>query len=63
MLNLENYYLPTGQNTTVGFLKEVLAGKKKLLKQDQIKPVIVPKYDELAVKDILEAIKDDSEVL
>ena len=63
MLNLENYYLPTGQNTTVGFLKEVLAGNKKLLKQDQIKPVIVPKYDELAVKDILEAIKDDSEVL
>ena len=41
------------------YLKEILAGSKKLLSLDEVKWVIVPKYDELAVKSVMGQLKED----
>ena len=44
-------------------LKQVLACEKSLLKMADLKPVHVPKYDELSVKNIYPKIKEDLKVL
>ena len=42
------------------FLKEVLAGKKQLMKKAEVKYVTVPHYDELSVKAIYPMFTKDA---
>ena len=45
------------------FVRAVLRGDKKLLKISEKRSVIVPKYDELSVKNIFPKFKQDAEVM
>ena len=45
------------------FLKDVLAGKKHLLKKADIQQIMVPHYDELSVKRLWPDLKKDAEFL
>ena len=44
------YYLPDEAVVNKDFLKDVLAGKKMLLKKAEVEQIKVPCYDELSVK-------------
>ena len=44
------------------FLKDVLAGKKQLLKKAQVQHVEVTRYDELSVKQLWPQFKKDAEM-
>ena len=46
-------YLPPDTMLNKDFLRDVLQDKKKLMKQADITPITVPKYDELSVKALL----------
>ena len=52
-------YLPHKRETNKDFLKEVLMGKKLLLKMNEVKPVNVPKYDELSLHHLLKNALED----
>lgn len=45
------------------FYKALFIGEKKLLRMEEVKFIIVPKLDELSVKNILGLMKDDKEFL
>ena len=45
------------------FVRAVLSGDKKFLKLSEKRAVIVPKYDELSVKNIFPKFKRDPEVM
>ena len=45
------------------FLKEVLAGKKQLMKKAEVKYVTVPHYDELSVKGLYPMFTKDAEMM
>ena len=47
---LGQYYMPPVTKINKDFLKEVFAGRKHLIPQAQVRPVVVPKYDELSVR-------------
>ena len=44
--------MPTYEQFTKDFAKDLLAGKKKLLKKREVKYIKVKKYDELSVKNL-----------
>ena len=44
--------MPTYEQFTKDFAKDLLAGKKKLLKKREVKFIKVKKYDELSVKNL-----------
>ena len=44
------YHLPDANVINKDFLKEVLTGKKSLMKKSDVKKVNIPHYDELSVK-------------
>jgi hypothetical protein len=50
LMCIGQYYMPPITKLNKDFLKEVFAGRKHLIPQAQIRPVVVPKYDELSVK-------------
>ena len=60
---LVQYYLPDESLVTKDFLKEVLTGKKQLLKKAHVKQVEVPHYDELSVRRLWPEMKKDAEFL
>ena len=41
------------------YLKQVLAGKKKLMPLKDVKWVTVPKFEELSVENVIKLMKDD----
>ena len=45
------------------WLKDVLAGRKQLLKKSEVQPIKVPFYDELSVKALWPQFKKDAEFL
>ena len=45
------------------FLKQVLAGQKKLLKVNEARYINMPKYDELSVKNIFPRFRNDPQVM
>ena len=55
----KQYYLPDDAVVNKDFLKEVLAGKKKLLKKSQYDPITVPHFDELSVRTLWPQLKKD----
>lgn len=53
---LGNYYLPPKKKVTKDFLKEVFAGRKHLVPCAQIRPIDVPRYDELSVVTLIKDV-------
>lgn len=45
------------------FLRAIFRGSKKLLKQEEVKKITVPRYDELSVKNIYPMVKEDAEIM
>ena len=56
----KQYYLPDENVINKDFLKEVLAGKKQLLKKSQYDPITVPHFDELSVRTLWPQLKKDA---
>ena len=48
------YYVPPYNMVTSGFLKQILAGEKKLLKAEEVKTCNPPRYDEISVTNLYE---------
>ena len=48
--SLVQYYLPPEDVINKDYLKEILAGKKQLLRKTEVNTIAVPHYDELSVK-------------
>ena len=44
------------------FLKQVLAGQKKLYKSSEVKIINMPKYDELSCKNVSKLVRSDPHV-
>lgn len=59
-LSLEGYLLPSYKKTTMRFLRDVLSGKKDLLKAANTMPFNVPKFPELSVEKVFNAVKDNA---
>jgi len=52
-------FLPSLSGTRMGFIKDILAEKKKHLKQNEVNNMLVPNYPEISVKNLYEdAMKD-----
>ena len=45
---------------TKDFLKQVLSGKKRLLKMSEVKFINVPRFEELSIKNLFPHLKNDS---
>jgi hypothetical protein len=43
-------YLPSKGNFNKYFLKTILEGKKALLPMSELKPINIPRYDEVSLK-------------
>ena len=57
------YYLPDASAINKDFLRDVLTGKKNLMKKAEVREVAVPKYDELSVVKLYPTFKDDKKFL
>ena len=57
----KQYYLPDEAVFNKDFLKEVLAGKKRLLRKAEVRSIQVPHYDELSVRRLWPDLKKDDE--
>jgi hypothetical protein len=55
-------YLPSIDRMNKDFLREVFAGKKHLIPRDQLRPISVPEYDELSVKNLWAEVIQDKEL-
>lgn len=55
----KQYYLPDEAVVNKDFLKEVLSGKKQLLKKSQYDPITVPHFDELSVRTLWPQLQKD----
>ena len=56
---LVQYYLPDENVVNKDFLKDVLVGKKQLMKKADVQQVAVPHYDELSVKALWPEVNKD----
>ena len=56
------YYLPPYDECSMDFVRDALAGKKKLLKNQQVVIVEVPRYKEFNVKGLYELSLQDSDL-
>ena len=56
------YYLPEQQAINKDFLRDVLSGKKQLLRKDEVRPIHVPHYDELSVRNLYPQFTKDKEM-
>ena len=54
--------MPPASCTNKDFLREVLAGQKKLFKLAEVKWINPPKYDEISVANLYPKFKDDAKV-
>ena len=54
-----NVFLPSLKGTRIGFLRDILADKKKHLKTNEVNHMQVPLYQEISVKNLYDdAITD-----
>ena len=63
LLSAVGYYLPPLRSINKEFIRDVLTDKKKLLLMNSVKMIKVPKFPELNVRDILEDLSDDENVM
>jgi hypothetical protein len=54
--------MPSRKKVTKDFLKLVFAGKKDLIPQAQIRPINVPRYDELSTKGLINEVMGNKEL-
>ena len=54
--------MPPRKKVTKDFLKEVFAGRKHLIPRAQLRPIEVPKYDELSVVGLVTEIMKQKEL-
>jgi hypothetical protein len=59
---LGQYYLPPIKKITKDFLKEVFAGRKHLIPRLQLRPIDIPRYDELSVVHLIKDIMAQPEL-
>ena len=57
------FYLPPESLVNKDFLKDVLVGKKQLMKKSAIKSIEVPHYEEISVKALYPEFKKDAEMM
>ena len=55
--------MPDESSVNKDFLKDVLVGKKHLMKKQQVNYITVPHYDELAVKALWPDLKKDADFM
>jgi hypothetical protein len=55
-------YLPRYENVTIYFLKDLLSGRKKRVKNTQVKHISVPLYDNLTVAKICDFLQSHPQV-
>ena len=48
--------MPARKKVTKDLIKLVFAGKKELIPQSQIRPISVPRYDELSVHNLIKEV-------
>ena len=56
-------YLPSYETVTIYHLKDLVSGKKKVIKSTAIKHLQVPQYEGLQIKHLLEQAKMSQEIL
>ena len=54
--------MPPSKKVTKDFLKEVFAGRKHLIPRSQLRPIVVPKYDELSVVNLIGDVMKEKEL-
>jgi hypothetical protein len=54
--------LPPAKKITKDFFKEVFAGRKHLIPRAQVRPIVVPKYDELSVVSLIGDVMKEKEL-
>jgi hypothetical protein len=52
-------FLPSYSATKVAYLRAIVADQKKILKQSEIRNMIIPKYEELSVKNLYSEARKD----
>ena len=55
-------FLPSYGATKINFLRSVLCNKKRVLKQSQVTHMVVPRFEELSVKNLYPDAMSDSEI-
>ena len=51
--------MPPESQVNKDFLREVFAGRKRLIKKMNVQQIHVPNYDELSVTNLWKELKDD----
>jgi hypothetical protein len=59
---LVQLYCPPIQSMNKDFIKMILADKKKLMPRSQLRPIVVPNFDELSVKNLWNDVREDPEL-
>ena len=57
------YYLPPLANIGKDFLRAVLKDEKRVYKNDAVRKIVVPRYEELSVANLMETMGDDPDFL
>ena len=55
------YHLPSYEDVTMKFMKEVLADRKRVFKVSELKPQMVPKFSEFRTKALYDQAMSDPE--
>jgi hypothetical protein len=55
-------YLPSYDCTRLAFIRAILSGAKKVIKQIEVKRISVPKYEELSVKNLYDDAMNDHDL-
>ena len=56
-------YVPPDTMLNKDFLRLILADDKKLMPLAEVKWISVPRYDELSIKNLFDAVKEDQDVM
>ena len=60
--DIVQYYMPPIDTVNKDFIKQVLADQKTLLHESEVRQIIVPKYEELSVKNLQNEMLRDPKV-
>ncbi len=55
--------MPKYKKTTMRFIRDYLAGKKRLLRTSELTLLNVPPYEELSVKEIFKQVMEDETIM
>ena len=63
IIRVSELYLPPKSQCELGYLQDLLTGAKLYLKVDQVRVITAPKYQELSIRNLYNAVEDDKELL